>query len=155
MVNSLDYTLVLQDYPEGYILSDFYKLPRDLSPSRMFVKFCFKLLYSNRCGKNFQIYGVHIPRKCIDLMHFYSSPSPPHLKLASKFLSSHPINRRKLHIPSGCILSKIWFPERKGWRKLICFIKIQSENIKMTCNIKFLTFYMICYFFKCDGFTVL
>ena len=28
------------------------------------------------CGKNFQIYGVHIPRKCIDLGYFYSCSSP-------------------------------------------------------------------------------
>ena len=26
------------------------------------------------CGKKFQIYGVYIPRKCIDSRHFYSSP---------------------------------------------------------------------------------
>ena len=29
------------------------------------------------CGKNFSIYGVHIPRKCIGSMHFYSCPSRP------------------------------------------------------------------------------
>ena len=28
------------------------------------------------CGKIFQIYGVHIPRKCIDSRHFYSCSSP-------------------------------------------------------------------------------
>ena len=27
-------------------------------------------------GKNFQIYGVHIPRKCIESGHFYSCSSP-------------------------------------------------------------------------------
>ena len=25
----------------------------------------------------FSIYGVHIPRKCIEFMYFYSCPSPP------------------------------------------------------------------------------
>ena len=29
------------------------------------------------CGKKFSIYGVPIPRKCIESMHFYSWPSPP------------------------------------------------------------------------------
>ena len=26
---------------------------------------------TNLCGKNFQIYGIHIPRKCIESRHFY------------------------------------------------------------------------------------
>ena len=51
-------------------------------------------------------------------------------------------------------------PRQKGWRKLwFAFIKIQSENIKMTWKINlfklFYFFCMICSFFKCDGFTVL
>ena len=29
------------------------------------------------CGKYFSIYGVHISRKCIEPMHFYSCPSSP------------------------------------------------------------------------------
>ena len=28
------------------------------------------------CWKNFSIYGVHIPKKCIEPMHCYSYPSP-------------------------------------------------------------------------------
>ena len=41
---------------------------------------------------------------------------------------------------------------------MICFIKIQSENIKMTWNInlfKLFYFCMICNFLKCGSFTVL
>ena len=38
---------------------------------------------------------------------------------------------------------------------MICFIKIQSENIKMTWNINLVIFCMICNCFKCDGFTIL
>ena len=33
-------------------------------------------IYSTICGENFQIYGVHIPRKCIESRHFYSCCSP-------------------------------------------------------------------------------
>ena len=29
------------------------------------------------CGKNISIYGVHIPRKFIESMHFYSCDSAP------------------------------------------------------------------------------
>ena len=38
---------------------------------------------------------------------------------------------------------------------MICIIKIQSENMKMTWNILFSLFCMTGNFFKCDGFTVL
>ena len=45
---------------------------------------------------------------------------------------------------------------RKEWGKpMIFFIRIQSENMKMTWNIRLFVFCMICNFFKCDGFTVL
>ena len=29
------------------------------------------------CCKKFSTYGVHVLRKCIEFMHFYSCPSPP------------------------------------------------------------------------------
>ena len=38
---------------------------------------------------------------------------------------------------------------------MICFIKIQSENMKMTWNISLFIFCMIYICSKCDGFTVL
>ena len=68
-------------------------------------------------------------------MHFYSCPSSP---LRQKFL-------------------KFCFPQQpKGVEKtMICFIKIQSENIKITWNIRLFIFCIICNFSKCDGFTVL
>ena len=95
------------------------------------------LVYSTMCGKNFSIYGVHIPRKCIESMHFYSCPSPP------------------LKTP-GRIFWKSVSPKTKGMEKtMICFIKIQSENSKMKWNISFFICCLICNFSKCDGFTVL
>ena len=62
-------------------------------------------------GKHFQIYGVHIPRKCIDSRQFYSCPSQ------LKTFCHHALGRRKLLISPGSILSKICFPptaERGG-----------------------------------------
>ena len=51
------------------------------------------------------------------------------------------------------------FPPRaknKGVEEtMICFIKIQSENMKMTWNISLFICCMIYNFSKCDGFTVL
>ena len=32
----------------------------------MSVQFSLKFVYSTMCRENFQIYGVHIPRKCIE-----------------------------------------------------------------------------------------
>ena len=37
------------------------------------------------CGKNFSIYGVYIPRKCIESMRFTHGPVP-HSKLQAEFL---------------------------------------------------------------------
>ena len=36
---------------------------------------------------------------------------------------------------------------------MTCFMKTQSENVKMTWNIRLFIFCMICNFPKCDGFT--
>ena len=55
----------------------------------MLVEFSLELLYSTMCGENFQIYGAHIPRKCIDSRHFYSCP-PPTQNSPLNFLSSRP-----------------------------------------------------------------
>ena len=69
----------------------------------------------------------------------------------------HALGRNKLLIPQGSILSKIYFPQQQKVveEAMICFIKIQSENIKMTWNIRFFIFCMTCNFFKCDVYTVL
>ena len=81
------------------------------------------------CGRNFQIYGVHIPPKCIDLRHFYSCLSP--IKTQLKFLSSHPRQKEITHSP--IIPSKICFPQQqKGLKEtMVCYFKIHSENVKM------------------------
>ena len=92
-------------------------------------------------GKNFQIDGVHISSSF--------THAPPHSKPAPNFLSSRPRQKEITH--------KICFPQQqKGVEEtMICFIKIQSENMKMTWNIRFFIFCMICIFLKCDGFKVL
>ena len=38
---------------------------------------------------------------------------------------------------------------------MICFIKIKSDDVKMTWNFILFTFFMIYNFSKCDGLTVL
>ena len=69
----------------------------------MIVEISVTLLCTSMYGKNFQTYGVNIPRKYIDSRHFYSCPCSCH----------HALGRRKLLIPLGSILSKICFPKQE------------------------------------------
>ena len=66
------------------------------------------------CGKTFQIYGVHNPRKCIDSRHFYSCTSRS--KLAPNFLSSHPRQKEITHSPRQHSFKNLFPPtaERGG-----------------------------------------
>ena len=125
----------------------------------MLVEFSLKVVYSTMYGKNFQIYGVHIPRKCIEFRHFYSCPLPPHSVLVPKFLSSHPRQREISHsqlpitqliIPRQHFFWKFVFPQQqKGVEEtMIFFIRIQSKNMKVAWNIRLFIFCMICNFFK-------
>ena len=52
---------------------------------------------------------------------------------------------------------KICFPQNTPLVKktMICFIKIQSENMKITWNTRLFIFCMIYNFSKCDGCTIL
>ena len=85
-------------------------------------------------GKDFSIYGVHIPRKSLNLCCFTHAPVP-HSKLQVEVFVSPKTERVE--------------------EAMICSIKIQSENIKMTWNISLFLFGVIANFSKCDGFTIL
>ena len=101
--------------------------PKDfISLSRMLVEFFLKLVYSTMGGKSFQIYGVHVPvpRKCIKPGHFYSCPHFP----------THNSPPRSYH----------QYPRQR--ETIICFIKIQSEIIKITWSVRLFIFCMICNF---------
>ena len=69
-----------------------------------------------------------------------------------------------LHIPSASsprktpsrIFRKFVSSKTKGAEEtMICFIKIQTENMKTTWNMRLYMFCMICNFSKYDGFIVL
>ena len=97
----------------------------------MVGKFSLKALCSTMYGKNFQIYRVHIPRKCF-IGEFLLMPLPTQNSPPSS--CHHAPDRMKLLIPPRSILSKICFPQQqKGVEKtMICITKVQSENKKMT-----------------------
>ena len=149
MVNSLDYhpclSILASKILSFYISVNYLWLY--LSLSRIIVEFSLKLLYSTMYGKSIQIYGVHIPGKCIDSRHFYSC-LPTQNSLPGS--CCHPLGRRTLLNLPGSILSRICFPQQqKGVEEtMICFIKIQSENMKITWHFRFLLSCMICSFFQ-------
>ena len=81
------------------------------------------------CGKDISIYGVHIPRKSLNLCFFTHAPVPLHSKLPVEFFEN------------------LFPPRQKGWEEaMICSIKIQSKNMKMTWNIGLFPFGMIAIF---------
>ena len=92
---------------------------------RMLVEFSLACIFSFMYG----IYGVSISRKCIQSIYFYSCSSP--------------------------LYKIIFWNSVSPKTSMICFIKIQSENMNMTWNISLFIFCMICNFSKCDGFSVL
>ena len=66
MINSVVYHLCSsQDYPQGYILSYFFKLLRALPLSRILVEFSLTCIFHHVWKKKL-IYCVHILRKCTD-----------------------------------------------------------------------------------------
>ena len=80
------------------------------------------------CGKNFSIYGVHILRKSLNLCFFTHVPVP-HSKILAEFFEN------------------LFPPRQRGWEDaVICCIKIQSENMKMTWNIGLFPYDMIAIF---------
>ena len=90
------------------------KLLRALSFSRMLAEFFLKFVYSTMCGKNFQIYGVHNPRKCIESRHFYSCPPLPTQNFPPSSYRNT-LGREKLLIPPAALFQKSVSPNsRKG-----------------------------------------
>ena len=98
MVNSLDYHLALQDYPQGYILSYFYKLPRALSLSPKCLLNFLSIFYIPQCvGKVFKFMEFTFLENALTLGIF--THVPVHSKLAHKFLSSRPRQKKITHSP--------------------------------------------------------
>ena len=104
--------------------------------SRMLVEFSLTCIFQHMWEKFFNLRCSHSP-KMHWIYHFYSYPSPP------------------LKTP-GRTFWKSFSPKTEEVEEaMICSIKIQSENMKMTWNISLFIFCMICNFSKCDGFIVL
>ena len=117
-----------------FLLSLFFKISlRDtfhISYGFISLQNAFSDLYFAPCrGKFFSIYGVHIPRKCIESLHFYSCPSST------------------LKTPARIFLKSVSPKTEEVEEAMICSIKIQSEDMKMTWNIFFLFYFIFFIFF--------
>ena len=118
MVDSLDYHPCPSRLASRIHPFIFLKTPQGFtSLSRTLVEFSLKLLYSTMCGKYFQIYGVHIRRKCIDSRHFYSCPSQlkTHLQV---FVITHQAEENYLFLQAVFFRKSVSPDSRKWWRKL-------------------------------------
>ena len=127
----------------------------------MLVEFSLNFVYSITCGKNVQVYGVHSPRKHIESRHFYlCPPSPiktlPQVLTISQKFSSHPQQKEITRcLQEAFFFFKNLFPKQQKGKEesMICIIRIQSENMKMSGNIRLFAFCLIVNFIKCDAFT--
>ena len=79
-------TLFLQNYPQGYILSYFYKLLRLLSFFRKFVEFSLKHIYLTMFWGDSQIYDVQVTR--FTIMHL-EVEKKLNLDILPMFLGKH------------------------------------------------------------------
>ena len=91
------------------------------------------------CGKNLSIYGVRIPRKCIEIesMDFYSRPSSTIKTPGRIFWKSISTNTKWVE------KTMIWFIKNS--------IKKYQDDLEHWFI--YIIFCMICKFFKCDGFS--
>ena len=108
-------TLVLQTYPQGYILSYFYKLPRTLSLSPECLLNFLSNFYIPRCvGKFFKLMEFTFLENALIRGSF--THAPPHSKLAPTFLSSCPRQKTITHSPSQHFFENLFPPaaEREG-----------------------------------------
>ena len=72
------------------------------------------------------------------------SHAPHHSKLAPSSCH-HTLGKGKLLILPGSIISKIFFPQQQKEMEeaMICYMEIQSKNIKMTWKIRFFVFFNV------------
>ena len=112
----------------------------------MLVELFLKLIYSILRGKcmvltfleNTLNLGIFIHTTTLSLNLNY----PP-----SSYL--HTLSRNKLIMPLGSVFFKYFTQTHvEADETMVCFIKIKSEKMKMTSNIRLFRFCMICTFFQ-------
>ena len=136
-----------------------------LSP-RLLLSFLSNLSQISHPGReDFQVCSVQILRKCTCKLKKLNLYIFMHYTLSQTFpqdLSSSPLpppqtEGNYLFLTRQIFFLRICFPpaERGQGETMIYFIKIQSENMKMTWNISLFIFSVICNFFRCDDFLII
>ena len=129
-------SLVLQDQPQGYIVSYFFKLVRVLPLCKMLFEFSLFCIFHHVWERKIQFMVFKFLENALNLCIFIHAPVP-HSKLQAEYFEN------------------LFPPRRKGWSKLWCALWKFKLKTKMTWNISLFIFSMIYIFSKCDGFTVL
>ena len=132
-------TLVLQDYPQRYIL--LYSITPEGFISLQNACWIFSDLHiPPYVGKIFAVHNWYLLftlLKNASNLYIFTHAPVIHSKLQAEFFEN------------------LFPPKAKGVEKtMIWFIKIQSENVKMTWSNSSFIFCMVYNFCKCDGFTV-
>ena len=106
------------------------------------------------CGKTFRFMELKFLEKAL-IQGTFTHVSL-HSKLVPMSLSLRSRQKEITHFRRQNSFDNLFPQQRKGGgRNYDFFIKIQSENVKITWNIIFFIFCLICSFSKRDGFTVL
>ena len=85
------------------------------------------------CGKKFQIYAVYIPRKCIDLRHFFSCLSPFKTRPQVLVIISHPRQQEITHSLRQHSFEYLFPPTVwRGVRNYDLLYQSSFRNMKMT-----------------------
>ena len=110
----------------------------------MLVEFSIKVVYSTMCITTFQIYGVHIPRKCIESSCFYSC-SPSSLKTLSQVLIIAPKARGKYSFRQATFFRKsvLATAERGGGKLSFALSKFRQKIWRWLGTLDYLYFVLI------------
>ena len=129
--------------------------------AKLVLIFCLLNFLSNLyvlpwLGKIFKFMVFTSLENALDLGNYIHATSPFKTLPQVLFITPSQTNG-DYSFPLDSVFSKICFPQQQKRVEdtMICFIKIKSGKINITWNIGSFIFFMICIFFKWDGFTAL
>ena len=126
-------TFVVQDYPQGYILSYIYKLLGVLFVSKMLDEFSLSCIFHHVWEECFQFMVFTFLENAMNLCSFTHAPVPQS-KIQAGFL-------------------KLCFSQdNRDGENYDLLYRNSIKNMKMTWNFRLFIFYMICNFSKLYSF---
>ena len=112
----------------------------------MLLELFVKLIYSILRGKCMVLTFLENTLN-LGIFSHTTTPSPTLNYPSSSY--HHTLSRNKLIMPLGSIFLKYFTQtQAEADETMVCFIRIKSENMKMTSNFRLFRFCMICSFFQ-------